>query len=1733
MASNQMQILQALIEADDPEAIPILIDCLGSNHHATVRFAAESIGAMAKKQKDICNMAVSELVDSLASENAQIRKSVLNTLLLLDIPLCYSSAISNVVRGDNQPYNKTIAKKIIQNIISNDSSVKYDNFSEPSSTFKQGAEVRKVDHDTASKSVEPHIRFDQGVIKNVSAVMPDVNAEFYDFRDFLKSDYPSKDSQMDSSEEPDLSCAATVLVDDKESVAVGFNEDHAGDFDEKSKLSSPDYEHSGLTSKPLGVHAADNQDCEDNSDCATGVFDYEFSDKLVIDEHYNEIMQSHDPEEFIPASLYNQWRAALLESTSANQNLVALAEEINLHWATTRFDETVSDYLPYDLKSIRSIPTFGRKKTRTLILCVMHAAYKLDRVGFQNDCTISDNNDVIKETLTFEELLACDRPVGKISEELWQRWCQAIGKTPAADMKIAEIAARYKLVWPYMKRLELVSKYLDFSLHKITHLYTFGNKKIRTLVLCIASLILDSVPSENPQTIDMNEYEQPIQGNIELCDITNCVQNVLANLSDREQHVAKKRYGFDGESPCTLEEIAGVLGVTRERVRQIQIKVVERFKVSALGTLLPDMLSKLDADDIWARLSSFGVIYKADVNRAFEKQLNGEFMLALECCGMTVATWLSTIATEGALAWYRSSFSQYELAMLLMKLEVLIQQAGMPLPLPSIRQHLGISENDAGMLICLSSKYKMFDGFTFEGSIGARARRTVHLHQLLNSETTFLSLQNLVALHNYQFPKESCTTRDADIVMREAPHLFVMLGDKGWCSIGSYQADKNYRPEPSITDNDAAQQTDPVETADDSNVTSIITAILRNRGISNFMDIVSEFQNIAGNTYSAHSVGPTLLMRDDFVKFAPSIYGLREHLKGFGVSTSDLLLNDHDCQLFIMARYAGEDFGTFRLWNPVMEYKWYKWLDKHPNDQLRESFCYIAKPDEWPVHNAQVEELKYKIKQLADTYYFLREPKYVGNSLPDIRSIYALIRYAKDNGSINWIAANLVLGRRIDDYHIVVDIAFLVCFGALEPACNWQMLHKAKDDVTDIENKLSNMLHCGQGADWKSPAGEFLLDIFTININVNNMGWVDISALNSLFHHAPTPISAENVQDAHSEENAFSLVGAMQVSSTSPALDGEDIKLRTVETETVYSVPSKVNLAAVIILDDLKLDPVSHQVWRSGQEIELTQKEYGLLLYLMRNPNMVLSRKEINDNAFENAADSNTNIVDVYFNYLRKKVDNDFPTKLIHTVRGEGYILQTLSGECVSGIEIETGTELSENHADLGRGAVMYFDDLKLDPVSHWVWRAEQRIEVTAKEYSLLLYFMRNPGVVISREMINDNVFEGAVDRSSNIIDVYVSYLRNKVDKDFTSKLIHTVRGEGYILRTIDAGYAEREVNVETERNESILPDTVFQHVETPSTKTVLEETPTIDCLPQEVEILPKECENSIPDNSPPIPKQRADILLQALKTALNPEDLISDEMWSSWSQKLLGSSFASKMIHTVANQNSLPWPVTKEYESFDEYLGLPLNRISKTLAWKHNRTILLCVANAALKLDPETKYLPTRQGAIKPEVNSKNNSEVGYKELIKSDNPIGLITSEMWNDWRTLIIKHDATTRYISDMVDELGSLHWQARWKYEKLSEYYLYSLDDIREIKFPGKSSTIVICMAKAATDVLVKLSSRSSKKSDELSNTGKYQENMSDQKKLKYHDTSFEFMSDKHLEKDNDNKKIIESIIEDFF
>ncbi len=92
-------------------------------------------------------------------------------------------------------------------------------------------------------------------------------------------------------------------------------------------------------------------------------------------------------------------------------------------------------------------------------------------------------------------------------------------------------------------------------------------------------------------------------------------------------------------------------------------------------------------------------------------------------------------------------------------------------------------------------------------------------------------------------------------------------------------------------------------------------------------------------------------------------------------------------------------------------------------------------------------------------------------------------------------------------------------------------------------------------------------------------------------------------------------------------------------------------------------------------------------------------------------------------------------------------------------------------------------DDLVLNPATREVTRGGQKIELTTKEYALLEYLMRNAGRVLTRPMIAEHVWSQDFDTYTNVIDVYMSYLRNKIDKGRTRKLIQTVRGSGYVLK--------------------------------------------------------------------------------------------------------------------------------------------------------------------------------------------------------------------------------------------------------------------------------------------------------------------------------------------------------------
>ena len=95
----------------------------------------------------------------------------------------------------------------------------------------------------------------------------------------------------------------------------------------------------------------------------------------------------------------------------------------------------------------------------------------------------------------------------------------------------------------------------------------------------------------------------------------------------------------------------------------------------------------------------------------------------------------------------------------------------------------------------------------------------------------------------------------------------------------------------------------------------------------------------------------------------------------------------------------------------------------------------------------------------------------------------------------------------------------------------------------------------------------------------------------------------------------------------------------------------------VIIIDDLEINTANHKVKKAGKKIDLSPREYAILEYLAYNKDRVVTRIEITEHIYDESFDLDSNIVDVYINYLRTKIDKDSDKKLIHTIRGTGYML--------------------------------------------------------------------------------------------------------------------------------------------------------------------------------------------------------------------------------------------------------------------------------------------------------------------------------------------------------------------------------------------------------------------------------------------------------------------------------------------
>lgn len=203
-----------------------------------------------------------------------------------------------------------------------------------------------------------------------------------------------------------------------------------------------------------------------------------------------------------------------------------------------------------------------------------------------------------------------------------------------------------------------------------------------------------------------------------------------------------------------------------------------------------------------------------------------------------------------------------------------------------------------------------------------------------------------------------------------------------------------------------------------------------------------------------------------------------------------------------------------------------------------------------------------------------------------------------------------------------------------------------------LETQAYQALVAPDGATARRLLGEHSVDLVILDLNLPDISGLEVSQ--SIRQQRPSlPILMLTALDATADKLAGFEAGADDY-LVKPF---EFLELLARVKALLRRSAEKTSPGTVLRVADLELDLDQKIARRAGQEIELTAREYLLLEYLMRNRGRVLSRLDIAEHVWDIHFDTGTNVIDVYINYLRKKIDV-YPPKLIHTVVGMGYTLK-------------------------------------------------------------------------------------------------------------------------------------------------------------------------------------------------------------------------------------------------------------------------------------------------------------------------------------------------------------------------------------------------------------------------------------------------------------------------------------------
>ncbi len=783
------------------------------------------------------------------------------------------------------------------------------------------------------------------------------------------------------------------------------------------------------------------------------------------------------PEEFLTVSLWRYWMGRI-DSRILSRPVVELAEMAQVElphgeWGTLAHH---ASGFPFQ--------TVSKEKRRSLILLVATLA----------QARLKQRLHPLDNPPSVERLVSKKDVTKLVSDDEWSAWCQMLNACDTKDRLVAEIAAELGLPWPFSRRTETIANYLGLMPKEICAIPGIGRKKYRTIVLCTAQAVQESYAKfagrdgKRSDQIgaggDFAETHPSDRTTVAL------VQELLGRLKKRERQVIELRFGLYGQEPHKLADLAEQLGVTRQRILQIESKVINKLRLNS--SLLTKLRHSLDeqADVIWNDLSAESEAILSDISDTeLVRKLNSTHQISFAICDLSISTFLDGIATRVSRGWYRSTVDRFLVERVIFQLE---HDEGGPFPSPTevVARRVDAGIGAVRIAVAFSSNIKNYKGYVWKGPLGRQGRRSIMLHRILASMSgrTFIDTSELVSIHNRIRPYSACSYRDAEMSMARFGHLFVQIGKGAWVAAGGV-------PLPSVgeVDPDDTVQSDQGNTSvefDPGSAAGAIAQILAEFGPLPMSEIVDHV--CVRTNFQASSVGPILLTRGGFLRMAPGIYGLTQHLSDMGAreKARRLLLSEGACAEFIRAVRAGEKRAKFPLWNARMEHEWCVWARDNATTNIYASLLVVVEPEQW-THVPMEERIRWQRRKNVDSCYqidgavsFARPAESVV-----IADLLAPIYVASRQGHLGWVTINHVHGKRQNDSRALAYLGLLVAAGVVHAQNDWRLPHIATDDADELCENLLEALYRDGRVRWDSRMGELLRDRIMTGLN-QHQGWV-------------------------------------------------------------------------------------------------------------------------------------------------------------------------------------------------------------------------------------------------------------------------------------------------------------------------------------------------------------------------------------------------------------------------------------------------------------------------------------------------------------------------------------------------------------------------------------------------------------------------------------------------------------------